>query len=82
MVGCSPHHLSRLFHRRTGKTLVQHRSELRIHRALDRLREQDATLAEVAADAGFADHAHLSRSFRRFLGVTPSALRRRPDGGC
>jgi AraC-like DNA-binding protein len=75
MVGCSPHHLSRLFHRRIGKTLVQHRLELRVHQALERLRDHDTTLAEVAADTGFADHAHLTRSFRRFLGVTPSELR-------
>lgn len=30
-------------------------------------------LAGVAADAGYADHAHLTREFRRFAGATPSA---------
>lgn len=29
-------------------------------------------LAGVAADAGYADHAHLTREFRRFAGTSPS----------
>jgi AraC-like DNA-binding protein len=76
-VGCSPHHLSRLFHEHTGKTLVRYRLELRVHRALDRMRDPDVSLAQVAAEAGFADHAHLTRSVRQLLGTTPSELRRR-----
>src|SRR5699024_7584584 len=30
-------------------------------------------LAGIAADAGYADHAHLTREFRRFAGAAPSA---------
>lgn len=75
VVGCSPHHLSRVFHQRMGKTLVRHRLELRVHRALEHLQDEEITLAEVAVEAGFADHAHLTRSFRRVLGATPSELR-------
>ena len=30
-------------------------------------------IADVAALCGFADHAHLTRCFKRFVGVTPSA---------
>ncbi len=32
-------------------------------------------LAEVAAEAGFADQAHLTRRFREFLGTTPGRFR-------
>ena len=32
-------------------------------------------LSEAAHAAGFADGAHMSRSFRRMLGMPPSALR-------
>ncbi|WP_083904528.1 helix-turn-helix domain-containing protein [Nocardiopsis kunsanensis] len=31
---------------------------------------------EVAAKVGFADRAHLTRHFRRHLGVPPAAYRR------
>jgi AraC-like DNA-binding protein len=33
-------------------------------------------LADVAADVGFADQAHLSRRFRQYLGTTPGQFRR------
>jgi AraC-like DNA-binding protein len=33
-----------------------------------------AGLADAAASAGFADQAHMTRSFRRMLGFTPGAL--------
>jgi AraC-like DNA-binding protein len=32
-------------------------------------------LAHAATEAGFADAAHMSRSFRRMLGISPSSLR-------
>lgn len=42
-------------------------------RALLRTRQDD--LSQIALAAGFSSHAHLSAACRRYLGVTPSALR-------
>jgi len=36
-----------------------------------------AMLSEAAYAAGFADAAHMTRTFKGMLGVTPSELRRR-----
>jgi AraC-like DNA-binding protein len=36
---------------------------------------QNKSLTEIAHEAGFADSAHLTRSFRSMLGIAPSALR-------
>ncbi|HUQ58734.1 helix-turn-helix domain-containing protein [Lentzea sp.] len=46
---------------------------------IDRMRTvlaQDRPLAELAADAGFYDQAHLTGEFRRLMGVPPAAFRR------
>jgi AraC-like DNA-binding protein len=77
LVGSSPHHLSRVFRAEVGVTVSDYRRRLRLRRALDGL---DGSLARVAADAGFADHAHLSREARALLGLTPSQLRREVAG--
>jgi AraC-like DNA-binding protein len=76
-VGASPHHLSRVFREEVGVPVSSYRRQLRLRRALEGL---DGSLARVAADAGFSDHAHLSREARALLGVTPSALRREVAG--
>ena len=34
-----------------------------------------ASLTEAAHEAGFADSAHFSRTFRRMFGLAPSSLR-------
>lgn len=47
-------------------------SRYRLHEALHRLQQSPTPrLADLAADAGFADAAHFSRSFRGVLGVSP-----------
>jgi len=76
-LACSPHHLSRVFHEQTGTTLSAYRTQLRANLALEHLTgvTGSATLADVAAQCGFADHAHLTRTVRRHLGTTPAALR-------
>jgi AraC-like DNA-binding protein len=77
LVGASPHHLSRVFREQVGVPVSSYRRRLRLRRALEGL---DGSLARVAADAGFADHAHMSREARALLGVTPSELRREVAG--
>lgn len=54
----------------------------RLQEAAERVREDPAAdLATIAADLGYADHAHLTREFRRVLGFTPTGYRaeREPD---
>ena len=37
--------------------------------------------AQAAAEAGFADQAHLTRHFKRIVGVPPGAYQRARAGG-
>jgi AraC-like DNA-binding protein len=76
-LGASPYHLSRVFHQVTGITVSQYRTWLRVHAVLGRLDAGDDDLATVAADTGFADHAHMTRTLTRQLGASPSEIRAR-----
>lgn len=76
--GLSPAHFARAFRARTGVAPHAWLATLRLERALDLLRRPGSApvLAEVAAAAGFADQAHMTRELRRATGLTPGALRR------
>jgi len=73
--GLRPETISRGFRRAYGVTAVAYRARLRVLRALDAM-PSDATLTHIAADCGFADQAHLARSFAALTGVSPSVWRR------
>ena len=62
----------RAFHSRYGVSPSEYQRGLRL-RAARRALAQGAPAAEVAAVAGFADQAHLTRWFRRSYGITPGA---------
>ncbi|MFJ7496879.1 helix-turn-helix domain-containing protein [Streptomyces sp. NPDC097727] len=76
LLGTSPYRLSRAFPRELGVSATHYRHRVRIGRALDRLEAGETSLSTLAADLGYADQAHLTRTFRRHLGHTPTALRR------
>ncbi|MGI5324886.1 helix-turn-helix domain-containing protein [Actinomadura nitritigenes] len=76
LLDVSPYRLSRAFSRDMGVSLTRYRNRVRVGRAMDRLARGESRLADLAADLGFADQAHLARTVREHLGRTPTALRR------
>jgi AraC family transcriptional regulator len=72
---CSPFHLARLFKRHTGMTLRGYRLRLRLATVLDLLADGATDLTALALHVGFSDHSHMTTSFRRIFGSTPSRLR-------
>jgi AraC-like DNA-binding protein len=72
-VGWSHKHLVRRFRRQVGlrpKTAARLVRFNTVWRRLDERRRPD--WGQVAADAGYADQAHLVRDFRQFTGTTPT----------
>lgn len=69
--GLSRFELHRRFREQTGLTPHAFQRNLRITQARAMLRTGDP-IAEVAAACGFADQPHLTRTFRRAVGVTPA----------
>lgn len=78
-VGASAFHLCRVFRAVTGVTLHQHREQLRLSAALERVEDGD-DLTVVALDLGYSSHSHFSAAFRRAYGRTPSSFRRGATG--
>jgi AraC-like DNA-binding protein len=72
MLQTSPTHLVRTFRHATGMPPHRYLTGRRLDRARRLLLEGQGA-AEVASVTGFYDQAHLTRHFRRLLGVTPGA---------
>jgi AraC-like DNA-binding protein len=72
--GCSRHAAYRAFTQAYGLAPSDYQRQLRVQ-AARRLLSAGVTPARAAAEAGFADQAHLTRWFRRYYGVTPGAYR-------
>jgi AraC-like DNA-binding protein len=73
-LGLSRYQLLRAFRTTMGIPPYAWLAQYRVNRARGLL-ESGLKPAEVAALVGFADQAHLTRWFRRVLGVTPAAYR-------
>lgn len=73
--GLRPETVSRGFRRAYGVTAVAYRARIRTLSALQAMTSPQS-LAQIAAECGFADQAHLSRSFSALTSTTPAAWRR------
>lgn len=69
-------HFSRKFRAEFGCPPHAHLMSRRIERAKTMLARRDIPLKAVAAGSGFSDQSHMTRAFRRALGVTPAEFRR------
>ncbi|APH44427.1 DNA-binding protein [Microbacterium sp. 1.5R] len=68
--------LQRLAHRHVGVSPAAMIRRRRLQEAAEHLRlHPSVDLADLAADLGYADHAHLTRDFRNVLGIAPRAYR-------
>ena len=74
-VRISADHLARSFRRCHGCTLGEYVRRLRVEFACRQLAATELPLAQVALDAGFTDQSHLTKIFKRHMGVTPAAFR-------
>ena len=61
----------------TGETPHELVRRRRLEVACRLLREDVLSLGQIASTTGFSDQAHLSRTFKRAFGVSPSQWRRR-----
>lgn len=75
IAGMSSSHFDRVFRQMLETSPRQYFLRVRVEAACRRLAESHDTIAAIALASGFHDHAHFTRSFRRIMGLTPSAYR-------
>ncbi|MEV0228928.1 AraC family transcriptional regulator [Nonomuraea sp. NPDC050786] len=78
-VGARPFSLLRAFKAVTGLPPHAYLTSLRVRQAR-RLLQSGVRPAQVAAEVGFTDQAHLNRHFKRIVGVPPAAYQRAAAG--
>lgn len=71
----SPNYFGDLIKKETGKTALEHIQLAVMSKVKEQLTETDKTISEIAYDLGFNYPHHLSRSFKRIVGMTPGEFR-------
>lgn len=67
----SPYHLNRIFSREVGLPPHRYQIGVRVGRARELL-ARGTPITRVVTETGFADHSHLTRTFKRLVQVPPS----------
>jgi AraC-like DNA-binding protein len=61
-----------------GEPAMQYVTRLRMQLAVNALREDGATVAELASELGYRSQAAFARAFKRVVGRAPGAIKRSP----
>lgn len=70
LTNLSPFYLLRVFHRHVGFPPHEYQTQVRIAHARKLIRN-GTSLSQAALETGFFDQSHLSRNFKRIVGITP-----------
>jgi AraC family transcriptional regulator len=78
--GLSRSSFSRVFLRSVGESPGRYLRRRRIELAQNLMLSTCKSLAEIALECGLSDQSHLTKSFRRVVGISPAAWRRSRRG--
>lgn len=76
-VGVSPNYLSHVYRKHTTLSVTESINRLRIEHALEMLNEGGRRVSEVARSCGFGSLSQFNRSFRRYVGSSPTTFKSR-----
>jgi AraC family transcriptional regulator len=77
LVGLHPIFLAQAFRKAYGNSIGEYIRRLRIEFACRQLSNIAIPIARIAADAGFFDQSHFTRTFKRLMGMTPAEFRKK-----
>lgn len=69
-------HLSALFNKEVGCTFPEYLAKYRIHKAQDIIRHTKLSLTSIAELVGYSDYVHFSKTFKKYIGMTPQSFRK------
>ncbi len=73
--GFSRNHVIRVFRSATGSTPHRFLVRLRVEKAKELIPQRRNRMIDIAATCGFSNEAHLSRTFRNVVGLSPRQYR-------
>lgn len=65
-------YLRTMFKKETGMTVIEYISKVRIKKAKDLILENTYKLSDIAEMVGYYDAAYLSKTFKKYYGISPS----------
>ncbi|MGF7048229.1 two-component system response regulator YesN [Paenibacillus sp. DS2015] len=74
-VGLARTYFSALFKKTTGETFVHYRIKKRMEAARKMLAVPTLTITDIAFQVGYEDYPHFTKTFKNFVGVSPSEYR-------
>jgi AraC family transcriptional regulator len=75
LLDMSQFHFSHRFKQAIGTSPYQYLLQQRVERAKQLLKQTERSIMDIALECGFSSHSHLSKQFRQFTGMTPTAYR-------
>jgi AraC-like DNA-binding protein len=72
----SPSYLSKLFKNQKNISLLDYLYQVRLSIAKKLLRETNLTVEEIASKTGFISNSALTKTFKKYEGITPGSYRR------
>jgi len=76
VVGKNPAYLCNLFKIETGKNLAKYITELRVSKSKELLSNPNCKIYEAAAQVGYIDVSHFTKTFKKHIGMKPSEYRK------
>jgi AraC-like DNA-binding protein len=77
ILGISESRFMRFFKQATGMTFVTYLTKVRLTAAFKLLKEQNLSIAEIAAMVGFTDQSYFDKQFKRHFRMSPRQFRER-----
>ena len=75
-INTSARYFCKIFKKATGMTFVEYVNRLRIEKAKNLLLNPNKRVSEVAFEVGFESLAQFNRSFKKYVGATPTVFRK------